>query len=199
MKKVTRIFTIAALAFGMVMAVSCKKDENGGGNTENLPTTLDENFDNGIPSTWACIDADGDGYKWIAISDGGFQQIPNWTPNGTNCAASASFWNSIGVLTPDNYLVSPKIYIEKGKKLTYLVCGSDDSDFAEHYDVLIGNFDGTTFTTIATVTSETLSQKEVQNREFSLDEWAGKSVYFAFRHYNCTNMYWLCIDNVQIQ
>ena len=61
MKKVFRFFAIAAIACGMTMAVSCNKDDNGenggnggnggGGNTENLPTTIDENFNNGLPST----------------------------------------------------------------------------------------------------------------------------------------------------
>ena len=76
MKKAFKFMAIAAIAFGMSMTVACTDDSensgngNGnGGNTENLPTTIDENFDNGMPSDWTCIDADGDGIDWMCTSD----------------------------------------------------------------------------------------------------------------------------------
>ena len=63
MKKAFRFFAIAAIAFGMTMAVSCKPDEgDDNGNNDNGPEVLiDEAFENGIPSDWSNIDADGDG------------------------------------------------------------------------------------------------------------------------------------------
>ena len=77
MKKVFRFFAMAAFIFGMTAMVACgdkeegDNDGNGGNggnepveNPDNLPTSLMETFDNGIPSTWTNIDADGDGYKW---------------------------------------------------------------------------------------------------------------------------------------
>lgn len=196
MKKVTRIFTIAALAFGMVMAVSCKKDENGsnGGNSENLPTTLDENFDNGIPSTWNNIDADGDGYKWqnTLITQGGDESDPY------PCAMSASYLNVIGALTPDNYLVSPKIYIEEGAKLTYEVGAIDQSYYQDHYAVLIGTMENGAFKTVATLLEENVPSPNTTTRTIDLSEHKGKSVCIAFRHFNCTDMYIMTIDNVKV-
>lgn len=196
MKKVTRIFTIAALAFGMVMAVSCKKDENGGngGNSENLPTTLDENFDNGIPSTWNNIDADGDGYKWqnTLITQSGDESDPY------PCAMSASYYNMIGALTPDNYLVSPKIYIEEGAKLTYEVAAIDQSYYQDHYAVLIGTMENGAFKTVATLLEENVPSPSTTTRTIDLSEHKGKSVCIAFRHFNCTDMYIMTIDNVKV-
>ena len=114
-------------------------------------------------------------------------------------ALSGSYINTAGPLNPDNYLVTPKMYIEKGKKLTYTVAAYDDNDFAEKYDVLLGTVENGRFNTVATISTETLSTREQQNREFSLDQWAGQSLSIAFRHYDCTNMYFIIIDNVKVQ
>ena len=178
------------------MAVSCKKDENGsnGGNSENLPTTLDENFDNGIPSTWNNIDADGDGYKWqnTLITQGGDESDPY------PCAMSASYLNVIGALTPDNYLVSPKIYIEEGAKLTYEVAAIDQSYYQDHYAVLIGTMENGAFKTVATLLEENVPSPSTTTRTIDLSEHKGKSVCIAFRHFNCTDMYIMTIDNVKV-
>lgn len=199
MKKVTRIFTIAALTFGMVMAVSCKKDENGGGNTENLPTTLDENFDNGIPSTWNNIDADGDGYKWVP-STSNFQSPCG--VDGTECAASASFINNVGALDADNYLVSPKIYIEEGAKLTFDIT-SFQAEYPDTYQVLVGNVENGAFVAVATIATETASTGYYDqngawtSRSFDLSAYKGQSLSIAIRH-QCNDMFWLLLDNVKV-
>lgn len=194
MKKVFRVFAIAALAFCMTTAVSCGKEE------ENGPDVLLEevNFDNGIPSDWTIIDADGDGQTWIDAMGRFNGSIPSWIEFGNNCAVSASFINNIGVLTPDNYLVLPQMHIGKDHQLSYQICSTDDNDFAEHYAVYVGKLDNGTFTPIGTVTEETLTTKSIQSRIFSLNEWSGKDVCIAFRHFNCTNMYWFCLDNVKV-
>ena len=194
MKKATRIFTIAALAFGMVMAVSCKKDENGGGNTENLPTTLDETFDGGIPSTWITIDADGDGYTWCNwINNQSGQQM-----DPMDCAVSFSYLNGVGVLTPDNYLVSPKIYIEDGAKLTYTTEGVDASYYAEHYAVLLGNMENGAFKATATLLEENVPSVNVTPHTIDLSPYKGQSVCIAFRHYNCSDIYTMKLDDVKV-
>ncbi len=202
MKKVTRIFTIAALAFGMTMAVSCNKDPeneggnggNGGGNTENLPTTLDEQFTGGIPSTWTNIDADGDGYawqNWLFLQDGS-------TSEPYDMAMSASYLNTIDAMTPDNYLVSPKIYIEEGATLSYEVGAIDQNYYEDHYAVLLGTVENGAFKSIATLKEENVPSPSTTTRTIDLSEYKGKSVCIAFRHYNCTDMYIMTIDNVKV-
>ncbi len=201
MKKYFRFFAIAAIALGMTMAVSCNKDEeenggngNGGSNTENLPTTLDETFDNGIPSTWTTIDADGDGYTWC-----------NWINMNTGaqsdpypCAISFSFLNGVGALTPDNYLVSPKIYIEEGAKLTFTTEGIDANYYAEHYAVLLGNIENGQFVSIATLLEKDVPTLAVNQESIDLSEYKGKSVCIAFRHFNCTDIYTMKLDDVKV-
>ena len=209
MKKVFRIFTIAAIAFGMSMTVACTDDNEGGGNNngngnggnENLPTTIDENFDNGLPAGWTCIDADGDGYNWVICSESWFGQngFDNQGVNGTDCMMTASYINNIGALTPDNYLVTPKIHINEGAKLTYQIGATDESYYEEHYAVLVGNLNNGSFTTVCTLLTETVPQADFTLRTIDLSAYAGQNLCIAFRHFDITDMYWMALDNVKVQ
>lgn len=210
MKKVTRFFAIAAIAFGMTMMFACGGNDpdnpdnpggggNGGGNTENLPTTLDETFANGIPSTWTNIDADGDGYAWNATVES--QGLADADGNGA--VYSQSYDNNIGPLTPDNYLVTPKLYIEDGAKVSWQVGAQDSGYPEEHYAVLVGTIENGAFVSKGTLFEETFSgtakaPTSFYNREISLSQYKGQSLCIAFRHYNCTDMYFLNIDNVKV-
>ncbi len=204
MKKAFRFFAIAAIAFGMTMAVSCKPDEegegggNGGSNTENLPTTLDETFASGIPSTWANIDADGDGYKWKStLESSGLADA-----DGNGAAYSQSYDNNYGELTPDNYLVTPKLYID-GTTLTWQVAAQDNRFPEEHYAVYVGTIENGQFVQKGKLFEETFSGNAKDatafyNRSVSLADYNGQSLYIAFRHFDCTDMYFLNIDNVKV-
>ena len=212
MKKVFRFFAIAASACGMTMAVSCNKDDNGenggnggnggGGNTENLPTTIDENFDNGMPSGWTSIDADGDGYEWVSFDESFFgDQGTEFFGNGTNCMLSASYINGVGALSTDNYLVMPKVYIEDGATLSYQIA-SYQLQYADSYQVVIGTLANGTFTVSETLlTEETTGGISDGNgfvlRSIDLSAYKGQSLYIAFRH-NCEDCYWLVLDDVKI-
>lgn len=208
MKKAFKFMAIAAIAFGMSMTVACTDDSensgngNGnGGNTENLPTTIDENFDNGMPSDWTCIDADGDGIDWMCTSDvlgSGYGRN-----SSEGCAMSQSYDNNIGVLYPDNYLVSPKIKIN-GSTLTWYVAAQDANYPEEHYAVEVGTIENGKFTRKATVFEETFSgsskaQTSWYQRSVDLSAYNGQGLQIAFRHYNCSDMFFLLIDDVKVQ
>ena len=205
MKKVFRIFTIAAIAFGMSMTVACSDDNEGGsGNSnnnvndngnENLPTTIDENFDNGIPTTWTNIDADGDGYMWenTLILQGGAESDPY------PYAMSASFRNDVGALYPDNYLISPKIKIPANATLTYEVGAVDANYYAENYTVYLGTVQNGTFNATVTLLNETVPSVDPTPRTIDLSAYAGQSLCVAFRHHDITDMYYMTIDNVKVQ
>ncbi len=72
------------------------------------PTTLNTvyftSFENGLPDGWTTIDADGDGNSWDATGN-----IPDYAHGGEAFMSSASYHNDKGVLTPDNWLVSPRL------------------------------------------------------------------------------------------
>ncbi|MBR4505232.1 MAG: choice-of-anchor J domain-containing protein [Bacteroidales bacterium] len=218
MKKVFRLMAIAAITCGLCMNVGCGKDEedgdgNGGNNTpvvnpENLPTTIDEHFDNGMPEGWVAIDADGDGYNWVLASQSWF--ATNGTGNaafgidGSDCMASASFINGINALTTDQYLVLPKLYIpEEGRTLTYQVTNYQ-AQYPDQYSVVVGTLENGTFNVTATlqaperVNTGIAEETGYTARTISLNDYKDQSIYIAFRH-NDSDAYWLFVDDVKVE
>lgn len=211
MKKVLRFFAMAAFVFGMTAMVSCGKDDdvedggnggNGGNSTETGdPVLLEENFNNGVPSTWVNIDADGDGFAWMRCSEV-FSQ--GYGVDGSDCAASASYINGTGALSADNYLVTPTMHIPGagGYKLTYYV-GNFQAEYPDTYSVLVGTVENGVFVSKATLFSGESpvglydNEDDMEQKTFNLDEFKGQDIQIAFRH-NCTDMYWLMIDNVKV-
>ena len=91
---------------------------------------LVQGFESGELGDWTVIDADGDGYCW-EISGG--EQINLY--EGNYCVASASYVNNVGALTPDNFLVSPKVAL--GGKVTFWAAGQDPSWAEENFAVAV--------------------------------------------------------------
>ncbi len=201
MKKTFKFFGLAAMAFCVALSfTSCEPtDPTEGGDppeTPAEPILLQESFDSGIPTTWTTLDKDGDGYNWDITSEvigqpGGF--------DNTEGVASQSYDNNIGALTPDNYLVSPEINItHTGYNLSYYVGASDADWYMENYSVLVGTLNGTTFTPIGTLTTETLSTANLTQKTFNLDAYKGQTVRIAFRHHDITDQFNMIIDQVEV-
>ena len=217
MKKVFRFFALAAMAMSVTMFMACGSDEpedngtNGGGNNNETgdPILLNENFDNGMPSTWTRIDADGDGYNWTVSTT--YFSGPEGV-DGTECMVSPSYTNNSGALNTDNYLVTPTIHIPGagGYSLTYAIA-SFQEEFPDTYSALVGTLSNGNFSPIATLVTETPANGVItapdgttaspgegyKTRSYSLDQFKGQDVCIAFRH-NCYDAYFLCIDNVKI-
>ncbi len=206
MKKVIRFFAIAAIACGMTMAVSCKDDNDGegggnGGNDNGPEVLLDEAFESGVPTDWSNIDADGDGYMWCTGEDWGANN--NLGVNGSVCVCSESYHNPTQeTLTPDNYLVTPVLELAGEYTLTWQVCAQDGSFAADHYAVLVGTVENGAFVAKGTLFEETLTASKAQgawlSRSISLKDYKGQKLSVAFRHYNCTDMFVMNLDNVKI-
>ena len=201
MKKAFKFLAIAAIAFGMSMFVSCNPEEDNTGNGgngnggNNYPTSLNETFADGIPTTWTNIDADGDGYMWCDYVING--QTGEQVPEGK--AVSASYQNGVGALSPDNYLVSPTITIPDGATLTYEVGGVDANYYEEYYSVYVGTLANGQFTPTATLKSETVPSVDPTTRTIDLSAYAGQNLNIAFRHYDSYDVYVMTIANVTVQ
>ncbi len=187
------------MTFGLTMTVACGNEgeeggENGGTNEGPAePDLVDENFDAAsMPSTWTLIDADGDGINWAIF--------PEYGIDGGNCIMSGSYDNNIGVLTPDNYIVSPEMHVHStgGYTLTWYVAAQDPNYPADFYTVYAGTLENGVFTPKATLYSETLSSANFAQRSVSLDELKGQDVRIAFRHHNSEEQYIMKIDNVKV-
>lgn len=161
-------------------------------------TLFHEGFDGGVlPAGWTVVDADGDGYTWDATFQ--YQENPSEAYVGDGMIASASYINEEGALFPDNWLISPAISIPGNAILTFWVKGQDASYFAENYSVYIA-----TSNTVAAFeqTSPVLTGTTIHGWEqkvVDLGAYAGQTIYIAFRHHNSTDMYWLDLDEVDIE
>ncbi len=158
-------------------------------------------FENGSMQGWTKIDADGDGYNWkmgVAPDVSGYQS--------TYCLYSESFAYGPNVpLTPDNYIVSPNKYvIKEGSEFSFRVCAQDNNNIAEHYGVAISTQGNTNPADFTTIFEETLSSKgEKQQgvwhlKTIDLSDYAGQKVYIAIRHFDCTDIFFIDIDNLKL-
>lgn len=158
----------------------------------SLPYT--EGFENDL-GCWQTLDADGDGYTW---TDNGF------SGHNGNCIGSASFINNVGVLTPDNWLISPNFTVPNGgATIEWWEYGVDQNDYADHYSVYVSTNGGaqpSDFTNGGLLFSgaPTAPKTWVKHTRNISSGLAGRSVRVAFRHHDITNMYWLLIDDLKI-
>ena len=91
---------------------------------------VNEDFESGsIPSSWTNYDLDGDGYIWAAIN------FDSQVGNGDYVAVSDSWNQSVGALTPDNWLVIPDVTL--GGTLTFYARGVDANYPQENFGVFV--------------------------------------------------------------
>ena len=162
---------------------------------------LSEDFENGIPSTWLNIDADNDGNSWL--SSAGVSGVSGH--NGSDgCAFSCSYYNGT-VLTPNNWLITPAVTLTGAATLTFWVAAQDASYAAEHYGVYISTNGGTSTSDFTLLYEETLDanggarvQGTWKQKTVNLANYSGQTIRIAFRHFNCTDMFYMNIDDVVI-
>ena len=172
-------------------------------------------FETGTLEGWTTIDADGDGHNWEmgSILMAGYS-IPSHN-EGEDCVTSQSYDGDAGVaLTPDNYLVSPQVTL--GGSVTFWACAQDPDWASEHFGLAVSttnNTDAAAFTTIQewTMTAKGAGQtgnymsRSREGREgtwyeytVDLSAYAGETGYVAIRHFNCTDMFYLNVDDITI-
>ena len=161
---------------------------------------------------WTTIDADGDGYDWAlgSILMSGYT-IPAYS--GEDCMSSQSYDATAGALTPDNYLVSPQVTL--GGYITFYACAQDPSYASEHFGVAVSttnNTNASAFTTIQEWTMTAKSAGQVGNyasksREGREGTWYEYTVdlsaysgtgYVAIRHFDCSDWFYLNVDDITI-
>ncbi len=168
------------------------------------PSTIDlpeyvYDFNDGTLQGWTTIDADGDGYNW---------GLRGYGVDGTNAAYSQSYVKDVGALTPDNYLVSPKMVLDGC--ITFYACAQDAAYPAENFAVAVstkGNKDAADFENVQvwTLTASRMANapRRAQGNwyEYSVDlrAFEGKEGYVAIRHFNCTDQFYIVVDNIKLK
>ena len=161
------------------------------------------NFDQSTLDGWTTIDADGDGYNWILGSTVGgvyLQEGSSLAGKGHNdsqdLVASASYSNVVGVLSPDNYLVSPKVQL--GGAITFWAKGQDVNYAAETFGVAVSTAGNTNAADFTMVGEQKTATGDWVQYEFDLSAYAGQEGYVAIRHYGITDMFILDVDDIEI-
>jgi PKD repeat protein len=168
-----------------VYAITC-------GEAQNLPYF--EGFDTEAPACWTILDEDADGYSWM---NAGYQPY-----EGSGCISSASYVNNVGPLNPDNWLISPALNIPaNGAKLSFFVNAQDAGYYEEHYGVYVSTT-GTNPNNFTLLYEEDLdagdrAQTPWAEKTVNLD-YSNQTIYIAIRHFNCTDMFWINLDNFSV-
>ena len=180
-------------------------------------------FDDDTMMGWTSIDADGDGNGWVSSANPGIYHNSGVSLSGTGhneseaYVISGSYANQTQqALTPDNFLVAPaQISAQDGASISFYACAQDASYAAEHFGVAVsttGHTSGNDFTTIQewTMTAKNApaeeSHREVRgtrqgawyNYSVDLSSYAGQDIWVAIRHFNCTDMFILNVDDITL-
>jgi|GEM_PF-1450183 len=153
------------------------------------PFILQESFegDQFPPEGWTNYDGDGDFITWgYKFQDENFAAA-----EGRKVARSVSLNRS-----PDNWLITPAVYVRSTDSLFYYVRAYDPDYFAEAYSIMISttNADPASFTEAF---KETMPDASWHERTVDLSAYAGKVVYIAFRHH-VQDQWYFFLDMVQV-
>lgn len=158
-----------------------------------------EDFESGR-GDWTVIDNDHDGFTWeLGATLGGM-----WgAHSGDECILSGSYDNDNGVaLTPDNWLVSSQIQLPATATdfvLSWYDAAQDPDYAGEHYSVYIATSNSiSAFTATTAVFTTTLTTDAWTKRSVDLSAYAGQNIYVAFRHHNCTDMFYMKLDDIRV-
>lgn len=144
---------------------------------------------------WSTVDADNDGYNW----DFNYLRDQGRGHNESNgMVASASYANQ-QALTPDNWMILPAFTIPANEEFVLSwYAKAQDAEYAdENYSVYVS----TTGRNVADFTTAVFTGMPTGvwgKKIIDLSSYAGQTIYVAFRHYNCTDMFLLDIDDIRI-
>ena len=190
----------------------------------SLPYTEDfEAYENNSqPADWYFFDVDEDGYCWEEVRDtdgsGGIG-----CHSGTGVLASASYVNNYGILYPDNWAFTPAIKLDESDNvLSFWLVAQDGSYPKEHYAAYISTevstenctrlvegtlTEGTSYiyekpSTTGAPTSGQYKPMAIGTWEHITvpipDEFNGKVVFIAFRHFECYDQFRINLDDVSV-
>lgn len=167
-------------------------------------------FEDGTLDGWVTIDADNDNYTW----QNSFEIMAPGSGHDGSIACVTSMSYFFGVLTPDNYLITADKYlIDETSKLRFWVCAQDVMAPAEHYGVAVSLAGNEKTEDFVTIWEETLSAKSGAvkgsrgttaqgtwyEKVIDLSEYAGQKIYIALRHFDCTDEFYINVDDISLE
>jgi len=161
-------------------------------------TVFKEDFeDDTSVSQWTVYDLDGDTQTW-EILNAELNELPNFSGN---LAVSFSWY--LEAFTPDNLLISPPVTLPDSNQLnlSFKAAAGDEDLFEEHYAVYVIPASSTFEESMTPVFEETFDQgyTEVPKTiNVDISSFAGQDVKLVFRHYDCEDIFYMGIDDIEI-
>jgi len=161
-------------------------------------TYYSENFELGL-NGWTVTDLDGDAQTWSVLNASSLSSTL-----GTHSLFSFSFDdNANAPLTPDNLATSPAIDLTAvtASNVYFLYDQLTASSWPdEHYAMYITPSNDPAVITASTPFYETdVAELVLTNKVFDLSSFIGQTVYISFRHFSCTDKYYLILDNMTVK
>ena len=188
-------YEVKALALGQSSGIVSKMVTVYACDVSTLPWLEDFERPIGL-DCWTVYDIDGDGHSWVTSED----MSNSISFSGSNAIGSASWIYGNGALTPNNWIVSPQITLpaEGNIVLAWMEMANHPSDYTEHYALYIST-NGPDLFDFSKVWEGTVpSGQNWRQVTQSLNAYRGQTIHIAFRHYNCTDLFWLVLDDIRI-
>ena len=151
------------------------------------------------PHSWMHITEYSYAYNYSSMSSGhGYNSSDGYMYSESYITGSSGGNGTI--VTPDNYLVSPQVRL--GGSITFHAGAQNVSYCAEHFSLMVsttGNNAANNFTAVQTWTFTPTVSSGSEWQEFTVDLSAYNGMgYIAIRHFDCSDEWFLCIDDITI-
>jgi hypothetical protein len=162
-------------------------------------TYYSENFESGSLNGWISTDLDQDTHEWAVLNASSIDGTI-----GTGSMVSFSYDDATSApLTPDNLVTSPAIDLTgvTASNVYFLYDQLTSSGWPdEHYAIYITTSNDPAAITASTPFYETdVADLTLANKAFDISSFIGQTVYISFRHFSCTDKYYLIIDNIEVK
>ena len=155
-----------------------------------------EDFESGIPSSWTCVDADGDGHGWDVFTyTTGPSEVPvDGLVEGGKYPSSESFdADNNQSLTPDNWLITPRIPLRGTLKVG--LRGYTLEYTPENFAIYLS----TTGTSVSDFTKQLVDKTGATSsfveQTVDLSLYEGQTGYIAIRHFDTEDKLRLLVDD----
>jgi hypothetical protein len=161
-----------------------------------------QGFENGLDG-WTTIDYNNDGNTW-STNPYGTSGIPAHN-SSTHFVGSSSFiGGSSGDITPDDFLVSPRIAVTGNAVLSWWFRVANAMYPADHYSVYISTAGNTAADFLATTPiydyTPTSDNYSIWNQAvLDISAYVGDTIYIAFRHHNCFGQFAILLDDIEVE
>ena len=156
----------------------------------------------GTMDGWTTLDDDGDGYDWVFGTECGGVYLSSGESfdeghnSSSDMLVSGSWTDYEGIaLTPDNWLISPQV--ELGGAFSMWAQAQHTSYTAEHFGIYVSTT-GTNPSDFTVLDEWTLSDGLWRNYSVDLSLYTGQQGYIAVRHFNCTDIFVLGVDDFEL-